>query len=94
MLNSSVKVLLIMTTLTFYAFLFDGKHNDQPKSTNLFSRYKWEIPFTFTTQKIKDFDQNKDDIIWMRKDGADGTYIIQETISFYFIFSQKLWCSS
>ncbi|VDI82121.1 aminopeptidase N [Mytilus galloprovincialis] len=51
-------------------YLLDKTATDPGTYSSPFG-YKWEIPFTFTTQTIKDFDQDKDDIIWMRKDGAD-----------------------
>ncbi|XP_076081152.1 glutamyl aminopeptidase-like [Mytilus galloprovincialis] len=51
-------------------YLLDKTATDPGTYSSPFG-YKWEIPFTFTTQTIKDFDQDKDDIIWMRKDGTD-----------------------
>ncbi|XP_071121788.1 aminopeptidase N-like isoform X1 [Mytilus edulis] len=51
-------------------YLLDKTATDPGQYASPFG-YKWEIPFTFTTQNIKDFNQNKADIIWLRKDGAD-----------------------
>ncbi|XP_052097491.1 aminopeptidase N-like isoform X1 [Mytilus californianus] len=47
------------------------KNATDPGTYNSSFGYKWEIPFTFTTQTNKDFNQNDADIIWMGKEGTD-----------------------
>ncbi|XP_052085153.1 glutamyl aminopeptidase-like [Mytilus californianus] len=51
-------------------YLLDKTATDPGTYTSPYG-YKWEIPFTYTTQKSKDFNQNEADIIWMGKDEAD-----------------------
>jgi len=40
-------------------------------------RYKWEIPFTFTTNTSLNFNQTDADIIWMGRNGSEGKHNVK-----------------
>ncbi|CAC5387007.1 ANPEP [Mytilus coruscus] len=50
-------------------YLLDKNATDPGTYTSPFG-YKWEIPFTYTSQSISNFNQSDSDINWMGKDGA------------------------
>lgn len=54
----------------------------------VFYRYKWEIPVTFTSQSMSNFNQTDSDITWMKRDGTDGNYDIT-----YCFFKFPLTCT-
>ena len=40
-------------------------------------RYKWEIPFTYTTNTSLIFNQTDADIIWMGRNGSEGKHNVK-----------------
>ncbi|XP_076080852.1 aminopeptidase N-like isoform X2 [Mytilus galloprovincialis] len=59
-------------------YLLDKNATDPGTYTSPFG-YKWEIPVTFTSQSMSNFNQTDSDITWMKRDGTD--VVISDALS-------------